>query len=52
LLVCCENTGIYNRPLEKIVSGSEVLLWVEHPIKIKKATTDLRAKITKKMLLE
>jgi transposase len=48
LLVCCENTGIYNRPLEKTASESEVLLWVEHPVKIKKATTDLRGKDDKK----
>ena len=48
LLVCCENTGIYSRPLEKAASRSEVLLWVEHPVKIKKATTDLRGKDDKK----
>jgi len=48
LLICCENTGIYNRPLEKTASQSEILLWVEHPVKIKKATTDLRGKDNKK----
>lgn len=44
LLICCENTGIYNRPLEKHCSKSGYLLWVEHPVKIKKAASDLRGK--------
>lgn len=48
LLICCENTGIYNRPLELFCSRSEYLLWVEHPIKIKRATSDLRGKDDKK----
>lgn len=48
LLICCENTGIYNRPLERICTKSEVLLWIEHPVKIKKAASDLRGKDDKK----
>lgn len=48
LLICCENTGIYNRPLEKFCSKSGYLLWVEHPVKIKKAASDLRGKDDKK----
>ncbi|MFC3754515.1 IS110 family transposase [Chryseobacterium tructae] len=48
LLICCENTGIYNRPLEKFCSKSEYLLWVEHPVKIKKAASDLRGKDDRK----
>ncbi|WP_185151925.1 IS110 family transposase [Chryseobacterium vaccae] len=48
LLICCENTGIYNRPLEKVCSKSEYLLWVEYPLKIKKAASDLRGKDDRK----
>lgn len=44
LLICCENTGIYNRPLEKVCSNSGLSLWVEHAIKIKRASTDMRGK--------
>ncbi|WP_353960027.1 IS110 family transposase [Chryseobacterium tructae] len=48
LLICCENTGIYNRPLEKFCSKLGYFLWVEHPMKIKKAASDLRGKDDRK----
>jgi len=44
LLVCCENTGIYNRPLEKVCIMLGIGLWVEHAVKIKRASTDMRGK--------
>ncbi len=44
ILVCCENTGIYNRPLERVCVELGVDLWVEHPLKIKRASTDMRGK--------
>jgi transposase len=44
LVVCCENTGIYNRPLERICLSLGIRLWVEHPLKIKRASTDMRGK--------
>lgn len=47
-LICCENTGIYNRPLEKVCSEKEIGLWVEHALKIKKASTDMRGKDDRK----
>lgn len=48
LIVCCENTGIYNRPLERVCLALGVLLWVEHPLKIKRASTDMRGKNDRK----
>ncbi len=48
LLVCCENTGIYNRPLELVCVQFGITLWVEHAIKIKRATVDMRGKDDKK----
>jgi transposase len=48
LLICAENTGIYNRPLEVYCSKNSYLLWVEHPLKIKKAASDLRGKDDRK----
>jgi len=48
LLVCCENTGIYGRPLEKICSASEFVLWKENAFKIKKASSDIRGKSDQK----
>ncbi len=48
LVVCCENTGIYNRPLERICAKMGIKLWVEHPLKIKRATTDMRGKSDRK----
>jgi transposase len=47
LLVCCEQTGIYNRNLERVCSGMGVTLWVESAFKIKKATSSLRGKSDK-----
>jgi len=44
LLICCENTGIYNRPLERICLELGIDLWVEHALKIKRASTDMRGK--------
>ncbi|BEV03930.1 IS110 family transposase [Chryseobacterium gambrini] len=48
LMICCGNTGIYNRPLELFCTQSDYLLWVEHPVKIKKASSDLRGKDDRK----
>ncbi len=44
ILICCQNTGIYKKPLEKACSQNNVSLWVEHALKIKKASTDMRGK--------
>lgn len=44
VIVCCENTGIYNRPLEKVCAEMGVFLWVEHAVKIKRASTGMRGK--------
>jgi transposase len=44
VLICCENTGIYNRPLERVCQSLGIDLWVEHPLKIKRASTDMRGK--------
>ena len=44
LLICCENTGIYNRPLERVCVEIGVGLWVEHAVKIKRASIDMRGK--------
>lgn len=48
LIICCENTGIYNRPLERICQEMGIKLWVEHPLKIKRASTDMRGKNDRK----
>ena len=48
LLICCENTGIYNRPLERVCVSLGVRLWVEHALKIKRASTDMRGKNDRK----
>lgn len=48
LLVCCENTGIYNRPLEKLCDRLGIKLWVEHALKIKRASIDMRGKTDRK----
>lgn len=48
LLVCCENTGIYNRPLERVCIKLGISLWVEHALKIKRASTDMRGKSDRK----
>ena len=48
VLVCCEQTGIYGRVVEKICVEVNIPLWVELAIKIKRASTDLRGKSDKK----
>lgn len=48
LLICCENTGIYNRPLERVCIALGIKLWVENPLKIKRASTDMRGKNDRK----
>ena len=48
LVICCENTGIYNRPLELVCSVLGITLWVEHALKIKRASIDMRGKDDKK----
>ena len=48
LVLCCENTGIYNRPLELVCSVLGITLWVEHALKIKRASIDMRGKDDKK----
>jgi len=44
VLVCCKNTGIYNRPLERVCQDLGIDLWVEHALKIKRASTNMRGK--------
>lgn len=44
VVVCCENTGIYNRLLEAVCMDMGVKLWVEHALKVKRASTDMRGK--------
>jgi len=44
LLVCCENTGIYSNPLKRVCHKLGIALWVEHALKIKRASTDMRGK--------
>lgn len=44
ILVCCEQTGIYNRNLERVCIEMGIILWVESAFKIKKATSSLRGK--------
>jgi transposase len=48
VLICCEDTGIYSKPLKEICHQQGWLLWVENAFKIKKATTDVRGKSDKK----
>ncbi len=48
VLVCCENTGVYGKPLERVCSKIDVALWVESAFKIKKATHDIRGKSDQK----
>lgn len=44
LLVCCEHTGIYNKPLERVCVELGIDLWQEQALKIKRASTDMRGK--------
>lgn len=48
LLVCCENTGIYSNPLKRVCHKLGINLWVEHALKIKRASTDMRGKTDRK----
>jgi transposase len=48
LLICCETTGIYSSPLKRVCKKLGVGLWVEHAIKIKRASTDMRGKTDRK----
>jgi transposase len=48
VLVCCENTGVYNKPLELVCSQLGIELWVEQALKIKRASTDMRGKSDRK----
>lgn len=47
-LVCCEQTGIYTKPIQKACAGAQLPLWVETAFKIKKASSDFRGKSDKK----
>ena len=47
-LVCCEQTGIYSRPIQKACASAQLPLWVEAAFKIKKASSDFRGKSDKK----
>ncbi len=44
VLVCCEATGIYSSPLKRACLELGIDLWIEHPVKIKRASTDMRGK--------
>jgi transposase len=48
MVVYCENTGIYNKPLERVCSKLGIELWVEQALKIKRASTDMRGKSDRK----
>lgn len=48
VLICCENTGNYTRPLQLLSTENGFSLWVENAYKIKKAASDLRGKSDKK----
>jgi transposase len=43
-ILCCEHTGIYNRPLEIASQKANLTLWEENPVKIKRSTPELRGK--------
>ena len=48
LLVCCENTGIYNCPLRQVCIELNIGLWEEHALRIKRASSDMRGKSDRK----
>ena len=48
LFICAENTGIYGQPLKRACSALGVDLWIESPLKIKRATSDVRGKSDRK----
>jgi len=47
LLICCEETGIYKRPLQRVCIEMGLNLWVELALKIKRASSSLRGKSDK-----
>jgi len=47
ILVCCENTGIYNSPLLLFAQKKQLNLWVETPLTIKKSLGLTRGKSDK-----
>lgn len=47
LLVCCEETGIYKRPLQMTCITNQIPLWVELALKIKRASVAMRGKSDK-----
>lgn len=47
LLICCEETGIYKRPLQRVCIEMNLNLWVELALKIKRASSNLRGKSDK-----
>lgn len=48
ILICCEHTGIYCRPLQLVAAEMGYSLWLENAYKIIRASTDLRGKSDKK----
>ncbi|KAB2804285.1 IS110 family RNA-guided transposase [Phaeocystidibacter luteus] len=44
VLICCETTGIYSNPLKRVTLELGLKLWVEHAMKVKRASTDMRGK--------
>lgn len=44
MLICCESTGVYTNPLMLACSECNLDLWVEHALKIKRASIDMRGK--------
>jgi transposase len=48
LLICCESTGIYSKPLKLTCQKLNCVLWVENALKIKRAATDFRGKTDRK----
>jgi transposase len=48
VFICAENTGIYGQPLKRVCSALGVDLWIESPLRIKRATSDVRGKSDRK----
>ena len=48
LLICCEHTGTYTRPLQLVCHEFGYPLWAENAYKIKKAASDIRGKSDRK----
>lgn len=48
VLICCEDTGIYSKPLKLASHECGFNLWVENAYKIKKAASDFRGKSDRK----